>query len=77
LIWQLKKDEIPALDAHGKMVANWMISSFDLRNRQLVLCIVLIGILRSFSARNYERRFSDYRRNQSQQRRTLGISADD
>jgi uncharacterized Tic20 family protein len=27
LIWQLKKEEIPALDAHGKMVVNWIISS--------------------------------------------------
>ena len=26
LIWQLNKDKIPALDAHGKMVTNWMIS---------------------------------------------------
>jgi len=27
IIWQVKKDEMPALDAHGKMVANWIISS--------------------------------------------------
>ena len=27
VIWQLKKDEMPALDAHGKMVTNWIISS--------------------------------------------------
>ncbi len=27
VIWQLKKDQIPALDAHGKMVTNWIISS--------------------------------------------------
>lgn len=45
LIWQLKKDEIPALDAHGKMVANWMISSLIYGIVSLILCIVLIGIL--------------------------------
>ena len=28
LLWQTQKDQMPALDAHGKMAANWMISSF-------------------------------------------------
>ena len=27
VIWQLQKDKMPALDAHGKMVTNWIISS--------------------------------------------------
>ena len=27
VLWQMKKDEMPALDAHGKMVVNWIISS--------------------------------------------------
>jgi len=27
IIWQVKKDEFPALDAHGKMIMNWTISS--------------------------------------------------
>ena len=27
IIWQVKKDQMPALDAHGKMIANWIISS--------------------------------------------------
>ena len=27
VIWQVNKDKMPALDEHGKMVANWMISS--------------------------------------------------
>ena len=26
LVWQLKKDEVPGLDAHGRQVANWLIS---------------------------------------------------
>ena len=27
VIWQLKKDELPVLDAHGKNAVNWLISS--------------------------------------------------
>ena len=27
VIWQLKKDQLPALDAHGKNAVNWLISS--------------------------------------------------
>lgn len=45
LIWQLKKDEIPALDAHGKMVANWVISAAIYTVVSAILCIVLIGFL--------------------------------
>jgi uncharacterized Tic20 family protein len=45
LIWQLKKDEIPALDAHGKMIANWMISALIYSVVSGILCFVLIGFL--------------------------------
>ncbi len=45
LIWQLKKDEMPTLDAHGKMVANWMISALIYGVVSSVLAIVLIGFL--------------------------------
>ena len=45
LIWQFKKDEIPALDAHGKMVTNWIISAAIYGVVSAVLCIVLIGFL--------------------------------
>ncbi|CAN5526601.1 DUF4870 domain-containing protein [soil metagenome] len=45
LIWQMKKDEMPTLDAHGKMVANWMISALIYGAVSLVLTFVLIGIL--------------------------------
>ncbi|MEZ5425304.1 MAG: DUF4870 domain-containing protein [Pyrinomonadaceae bacterium] len=27
VLWQIKKGEMPALDAHGKMVTNWILSS--------------------------------------------------
>ena len=45
LIWQLKKDEMPALDAHGKMVVNWIISSLIYWVVSGILAVVLIGFL--------------------------------
>ncbi|HEX8288502.1 MAG TPA: DUF4870 domain-containing protein [Pyrinomonadaceae bacterium] len=45
VIWQMKKDEIPALDAHGKMIVNWMISALIYSAVSLVLAIVLVGFL--------------------------------
>ena len=36
---------MPALDAHGKMVVNWMISSTIYAVVSLVLCLVLVGFL--------------------------------
>lgn len=45
IIWQMKKDEMPALDAHGKMVVNWMISGFIYGVISFVLAFVLIGFL--------------------------------
>ena len=44
LIWQIKKDQMPELDAHGKMVVNWMISSTIYAIVSLVLILLLIGI---------------------------------
>lgn len=40
IFWQIKKDELPALDAHGKMITNWVISSVIYS----VICGFLIGI---------------------------------
>jgi uncharacterized Tic20 family protein len=45
VLWQMKKDEMPALDAHGKMVVNWLISSLIYCAVSFVLTFVLIGIL--------------------------------
>ena len=45
VLWQIKKNEMPALDAHGKMVTNWLISSFIYFAVSLVLTLVLVGIL--------------------------------
>lgn len=45
VLWQLKKDEIPGLDAHGKMVANWLISSLIYGVVSGILCLIVIGFL--------------------------------
>lgn len=44
LIWQLKKDEFPDLDQHGKMVLNFLISMLIYGLVAFVLTFVLIGI---------------------------------
>ena len=45
VLWQTQKDKMPALDAHGKMVVNWMISSTIYAIVSIVLMLVLIGFL--------------------------------
>ena len=44
IIWQIKKDEMPAIDAHGKMVTNWIISVLIYGTISAVLILVLVGI---------------------------------
>jgi uncharacterized protein len=44
IIWQLKKEEMPGLDAHGKVVTNWMISSIIYAGVSVLLIFVIIGI---------------------------------
>lgn len=45
VLWQTQKDKMPALDAHGKMVTNWMISMTIYMIVSIVLMFVLIGFL--------------------------------
>lgn len=45
VIWQIKKDEMPEIDEHGRIVANWMISSFLYMVISALLTMVLIGFL--------------------------------
>ena len=45
LIWQMNKDKMPALDPHGKMVVNWMLSSIIYGIVSFILVFVLIGII--------------------------------
>ena len=44
LIWQLKKEEMPALDAHGKVVVNWILSGLIYLTVCIILVFVVIGI---------------------------------
>jgi uncharacterized Tic20 family protein len=44
LIWQLKKDELPGLDAHGRVVINWLISEIIYGVVCGLLCIVCVGM---------------------------------
>ena len=45
VIWQIKKDEMPSLDDHGRVVVNWQISLAIYGFVSLILTIVLIGVL--------------------------------
>lgn len=49
VIWQTQKDKIQGLDAHGKMVVNWMISSTIYAIVSIVLMFFLIGFLTIFA----------------------------
>jgi uncharacterized protein len=44
LIWQLKKNEYPEIDVHGREVVNFMISAFIYSIVFFLLSFVLIGI---------------------------------
>ena len=44
LIWQLKKDELPEIDAHGKAAVNWIISKLIYAAVSVILAFVVIGI---------------------------------
>lgn len=44
VIWQIKKNELPGVDPHGKMVTNWLISAFIYSLICFVLSFILIGI---------------------------------
>ncbi len=44
VIWQVKKRDMPELDLHGRIVANWMVSLLIYVVLSLLLIFVLIGI---------------------------------
>lgn len=44
LIWQLKKEQFPDLDQHGKMVVNFIISMLIYSAIAFILTFVVIGI---------------------------------
>lgn len=45
IIWQWKKSELPDIDAHGKVVANAIVSYIIWGAIALPLCLLLIGFL--------------------------------
>lgn len=45
VLWMTQKDKMPSLDAHGKMVTNWMISSFIYMFVSVILMFLLVGFL--------------------------------
>ena len=45
ILWQTQRDKMPALDAHGKMVTNWMISATIYFIVSFILMFVLVGFL--------------------------------
>ncbi len=44
VLWQMKKDEFPVVDVHGKIVVNWLISSIIYGIVCFILSFVVVGI---------------------------------
>lgn len=44
VLWQLKKDDSPVIDQHGRIVANWIISSLIYYIISILLSLAFIGI---------------------------------
>ena len=44
ILWQIKKDELPEIDVHGKIVVNWLISAIIYGAVGMLLTFILIGI---------------------------------
>ena len=49
LIWQLKKDQFPILDEHGRNATNWIISSLIYGMISGVLVLVMVGFVLLFA----------------------------
>ena len=44
VLWQMKKDESPVIDNHGKIVTNWILREMIYLSVGAILCIIIIGI---------------------------------
>ncbi len=44
VLWQIKKTELPGIDIHGKVVANWIVSELLYLVVSIVLLFVIVGI---------------------------------
>ncbi len=49
VLWQMKKEEYPIVDVHGKIVVNWLISSFLYGIVCAILTLLVIGIFGLFA----------------------------
>jgi uncharacterized protein len=45
VIWQYKKNEMPEIDEHGKVVANWVLSAMLYFVASTALCVIVIGVV--------------------------------
>jgi uncharacterized Tic20 family protein len=45
VIWQLKKNDLPGIDAHGKVVVNWILSALIYAVACLLLFVVGLGFV--------------------------------
>jgi uncharacterized Tic20 family protein len=44
VLWQIKKNELPGVDAHGRNVANWILSELIYAVVSVLLCFVVVGV---------------------------------
>jgi uncharacterized Tic20 family protein len=44
ILWLIKKDESPEVDAHGKVILNWILSSIVYGFACFLLCFVVVGV---------------------------------
>ena len=44
VIWQVKKDELPLIDWHGRNMMNWLISLLIYSIAAGLLCLIVIGL---------------------------------
>jgi len=44
VIWQYKKVDMPEIDEHGKIVANWIVSALIYTVASALLCIIVVGV---------------------------------
>jgi len=44
VLWQIKKDELPGVDTHGRIATNWIISHLIYAVASLFMILIFIGI---------------------------------
>ena len=44
VLWQIKKDDMPEIDVHGRIVANWLLSSLIYG----AICVPLVFLINGF-----------------------------